>query len=238
MSGGLVCRAGHASDEPDYCSVCGVAMGAPAAGKAAGSPQLAERITPLPASVRKGLPNTCPECAEPRAEPDARFCEVCRFDFVAGRPGPPPAGGATSAPAPPVPVAASAAASAQAAAIHFELVVSIDPALDTEPDPESPCPKDVPAVVVPVDRAELLVGRRDERRDIHPELPVQDPGTSRRHAKFVLAADGTLVLLDLASTNGTKVNGLEVPSGSRTPLVAGDEVCVGRWTRILVRARP
>jgi hypothetical protein len=208
--------------------------------------------TPLPSSVRKGLPNACPACGEPREEPDARFCEVCRFDFVAKRPGPPPAGAAPKSVNPPIVAAqkpavapqpgsfvpAAPAAGATGAQAALELVVSIDPALDTEPEADSPCPTGVADVVVALDRPELLVGRRDERRDIHPELPVSDPGASRRHAKFVLAADGGLVLLDLASTNGTKLNGVEVPSGSRTPLKEGDAVTLGRWTRISVRRRP
>jgi hypothetical protein len=233
MTAGGLCREGHVSDEPDYCSVCGVAMTAPAR---AAPPALAARITPLPASVKNGLPRVCPECAEPRAA-DARFCEVCRFDFVARRAGPPPAGARPKSTPPPAPLAAVPAPAMPASAARFELEITVDPSLDTEPDPESPCPIGVPAVTVPIDRAELLVGRRDDRRDIHPDLPVQDPGASRRHAKFVVLADGALALHDLASTNGTKLNGVEVASGSRTPLAAGDVVTVGRWTRILVRNR-
>jgi len=234
---GAVCRAGHVSDEPDYCSVCGVAM---TAARAPVPPPLPPgRNTPLPASVKRGLPSTCPECSEPRAEADARFCEVCRFDFVAGKPGPPPAGAAPKAASvPSPPPAASPAVAAPPVAVQFELVVTVDPTLDTEPDPESPCPKDVPAIVVPIDKPELLLGRRDDRRDIHPDLPIQDPGTSRRHAKLLREADGSIALLDLASTNGTKLNGVEVASGSRTALKAGDEVTLGRWTRISLRSRP
>ncbi len=244
-----VCREGHVSDEPDYCSVCGVAMTAGAAPPplpaGARAPSMS---TPLPNSVKRALPGACPECGEPREGPDARFCEVCRFDFVAGRPGPPPAGASkpqapaastasATVPAASTPSAVSKAAVATATAM-FELVVTVDPSLDTEPDPESPCPAGGAAQTLAVDRADVLVGRRDERRDIHPELPLNDPGTSRRHCKFVQGPDGALALLDLASTNGTKVNGVEVPAGSRTPLRAGDEVTLGRWTRIVVKARP
>jgi pSer/pThr/pTyr-binding forkhead associated (FHA) protein len=82
------------------------------------------------------------------------------------------------------------------------------------------------------------VGRRDDRRDIKPDVPLNDPGASRRHAKFVLAPDGLLALQDLASTNGTKLNGVEVEPGSRRPLRLGDEVTLGRWTRIVVRSAP
>jgi pSer/pThr/pTyr-binding forkhead associated (FHA) protein len=95
-----------------------------------------------------------------------------------------------------------------------------------------------PPTVVPLVGKEVLVGRRDEQRDIHPEIALDDPGASRRHAKFVFLADGGIALQDLASTNGTKLNGAEVAAGSRTSLKSGDSVTLGRWTRITLRGRP
>jgi hypothetical protein len=112
------------------------------------------------------------------------------------------------------------------------LVVSVVASRDTDPDPATPCPSGVAPWRVPADRAELLVGRRDDRRDIKPDIPLNDPGASRRHLKFLVGTDGAVVLQDLASTNGTRLNGVEVPAGSRHSLSPGDEVVVGRWTRI------
>jgi hypothetical protein len=188
------------------------------------------RNTPLPSSVRAALPGACPSCGEPRAEPDARFCEVCRYDFVAKKGGPPPVGARASQPTPP-------RAPAPAAKTAWEITVAVDPSLDTEPDPEAPCPKDVPLATVPLKEGEMLIGRHDDRRDIHPELPVHDPGASRRHAKIIVVADGSVALQDLASTNGTTVNGKEVASGARVALAEGDEVTLGRWTRIALRRK-
>jgi pSer/pThr/pTyr-binding forkhead associated (FHA) protein len=122
--------------------------------------------------------------------------------------------------------------------VEYALVVQVDPTLDVDPDPAQPCPTTTPERTVPVDRAELLVGRRDDLRDVHPDIPVSDPGTSRRHAKFVRNADGSLSLVDLASTNGSKLNGVDVAPGSRSPLHVGDEVTIGRWTRIRVAVKP
>jgi pSer/pThr/pTyr-binding forkhead associated (FHA) protein len=116
-------------------------------------------------------------------------------------------------------------------------VLTIDPSLDTEPDPAAPPPVE-PERVFPVDLAEMLVGRRDDRQNIRPAVPVHDPGASRRHARFLLGADGAVSLHDLASTNGTKLNGQDVVSGSVVVLKAGDEVTLGRWTRIRLQARP
>jgi hypothetical protein len=218
------CRDGHDSDEPDYCSVCGVALVAPPAPYTPAP----GRNTPLPSSVRAALPNACPSCGEPRADADARFCEVCRYDFVAKTSGPPPVGTR--------PKEAPAQAKPAPVKTLWEIAVAVDASLDTEPDPDAPCPKDVPVATVPL-QGEMLVGRHDDRRDIHPELPVHDPGASRRHAKLVVSPDGSVALLDLASTNGTKINGKDVASGARVALSAGDEITLGRWTRITLRSK-
>lgn len=202
-----VCRLGHASEETDYCSVCG----APIVGTAALTPRAA-----APEPHRGGF---CPLCGEARDAAGARFCEVCRFDFQEQRPGPPPVAAVASSPR------------------GWELVITVDPTLDTDPDPASPCPADAAARVIALDRDEMLVGRDDALRDIHPEIPLADPGASRRHAKLVREADGGVALQDLASTNGARVNGRDVPAGSRRRLAAGDAVTLGRWTRITLRAR-
>jgi pSer/pThr/pTyr-binding forkhead associated (FHA) protein len=115
-------------------------------------------------------------------------------------------------------------------------VVTIDASLDTDPDASSPPPAE-PERVFPVEQAEMLVGRRDDSQNIRPAIPLHDPGASRRHAKFLLGTDGTVSLHDLASTNGTKLNASDVVSGSITPLKEGDEVTLGRWTRIRLKAR-
>jgi pSer/pThr/pTyr-binding forkhead associated (FHA) protein len=126
---------------------------------------------------------------------------------------------------------------APANAAKWQLVLTIDPSLDTEPDPTAPPPVE-PQRVFPVDRPEMLVGRRDDRQNIRPAVPVHDPGASRRHARFLLGADGAVSLHDLASTNGTRLNGKDVVSGSVVALQAGDEVTLGRWTRIRLQVRP
>ena len=222
------CPAGHDSEEVDYCSVCGVAMSAaPARGK--GSVAVA-------ASGSGASVGACPSCGEARAVADARFCEVCRYDFVAHAPGPPPGaiakaapGVASHAPAPGPPIAIAKPS-------PWELVLTIDPTLDDEPDPACVPPAD-PERIFPIEIAEMLVGRRDDRHDIRPSVPLNDPGASRRHAKFLLDRDGGVSLQDLASMNGTKLNGKDVVSGSIRRLESGDEVTLGRWSRIKLRPR-
>jgi hypothetical protein len=187
------------------------------------------------ASAGSGVPGACPSCGEPRADDQARFCEVCRYDFVTKKGGPPPAvmvpREAGKASPDPVPVPASSGAAT------WELVVAVDPSLDTDPDPQTPCPVGEADHAFEVDVAELLVGRRDDRRDIRPEIPVHDPGTSRRHAKFMKNSDGTVTLQDLASMNGTRLNGADMVAGSRQVLKEGDVVALGRWTTIRLRRK-
>jgi hypothetical protein len=130
-----------------------------------------------------------------------------------------------------------AAVAAPAPPGGWDLVIVVDPALDTDPDPEAPCPTDRPAITMPVDKPDMLVGRHDETRAIHPEISLHDPGASRRHARFVIEPDGGIALQDLASTNGTQVNGADVPPGTRRRLKEADTVTLGRWTRITVRGR-
>jgi hypothetical protein len=210
------CREGHESTELDYCSVCGAAM--PVA-----RPSSAALPIPFPTSAhhRAATATSCPQCGEPRPEPDARLCEVCRYDYVSQAPGPPPAARAP-APAP--------------ALAKWELVLTVDPSLDAEPDPASPPPND-PERIFPVEVSEMLVGRRDDSQNIRPAVPLNDPGASRRHAKFLRQADGSVVLHDLAPVNGTKLNGEDVVSGSQRALADGDEVTLGRWSRIKLRVR-
>jgi hypothetical protein len=238
------CPKGHDSDEPDYCSICGAQI---LSAKGATASAAATRVATATASA-----GSCPSCGEARSDPDARFCEVCRFDFVAGKGGPPPVARLTPVPAPiaaPVPAPPPAPlpmpgapppvrpAPFVTATREWSLEITVDPSLDTEPDPSSPCPVGAAPVLLAVDRDELLIGRRDDRRDIKPDVPLNDPGASRRHAKIVRNADGSLALQDLASTNGTKLNAEEVPAGGRKSLREGDAVTIGRWTRLTVRAR-
>ena len=253
-----LCPDGHQSDEPDYCSVCGAPMGGTAAaGAAAGPAGPAGSAGPAgPAASAGSGPSggagaapgaastagpVCPSCGAPRTDPDARFCEVCRYDFESGTPGPPPVApdpiSPPAAQAPPDP-AAPAAPTAPAGPANWDVTVVVDTTLDTEPDPDTPAPTGAGERIFPVDLPEMLIGRRDDAHDIRPEVPIQDPAVSRRHAKLLRLPTGGLAILDLASANGTAVNGTETPAGERHELADGDQITLGRWTRITVHRRP
>ncbi len=71
---------------------------------------------------------------------------------------------------------------------------------------------------VPMSGAPIRIGRAPEC-----ELVLQDSRASRRHARLH-ARDGVVVLTDLGSTNGTRVNGQRI---SEVVLGHGDRILIG-----------
>ena len=304
------CPRGHESTDPDYCSVCGIAMPTTAASRAGtGASATPTGATTATVSGAPADGTVCPVCGTPRTDRTLRFCEVCRYDFQTGTPSPtssdPPA--MTTAVAPPPSAApaqppsapysngpddpfAAEFAALEAAAVApgdnsstaipstsspatvppavpavtattvipplssttgtggstppavapltgplWEVQVSVDASLDTDPDPSLPVPTDEPDYFYSLTESETLIGRRDDRQGIRPQIPLRDPGASRRHAMLRADDDGVSVM-DLGSTNGTLVNGMELPPNSRRMLKNGDAITVGRWTRLVVRS--
>lgn len=84
----------------------------------------------------------------------------------------------------------------------------------------------------------VLVGRADEDDEKHPGLDLAPyggatKGVSRLHAALVYE-DGNLFVEDLGSTNGTRINGLELAANQRYRLRDGDELEFGS-ARVIVR---
>lgn len=241
----IICPKGHVSTDPDYCSECGAKI--VSAVSAASVPVTTTTATSDPADTT----DVCPDCGTKRSNPTAMFCEVCRYNFkthtswnAAAAPVAPtvdPAPAAVSTPAaepvpapPPPPVSISDAAGP---IYGWDIDIKVDASLYTEPDPAMPLPTNEPDRTFPLDLADNLIGRRSDKRDIHPEIHINDPGISHRHAKLLREMDGTYALLDLGSANGTCVNGGSILAGVKTVLKDGDSITLGMWTRITIRAR-
>jgi hypothetical protein len=242
------CPKGHTSTDPDYCSECGTRIGQTTVASAVASTASA----PAPS----GGVEICPDCMTPRT-PGARFCEVCRYEFDTGKPGtqaasaPAAQSGAAAAPATSgaaatsavsgqaSPVAATAATSAPLAGVtqRLNVVVIADPSLTDDEEEKKQCPVNEPELIFPLDLEENLVGRRSDAKKIYPEVDIRDPGVSHRHLKFVRQADGSFVVLELGSANGTTLNGNALKPGLPTPIAAGDELILGMWTRLRIRGR-
>lgn len=72
-------------------------------------------------------------------------------------------------------------------------------------------------------------------------MPAAHAGTewplvSHLHAVLIAQQDGTWLLLDQGSSNGTQVNGSQVAAGVPVPLRDDDRICLGVWTVLTVRA--
>jgi hypothetical protein len=87
-------------------------------------------------------------------------------------------------------------------------------------------------------RTDALLGRRDPRQGIAPQLAFNtDDAVSRRHA-MIKRRKGRYYLSDLGSTNGTVVNGSAVLEGEELVLNTDDEIELGAYTRIRVLQAP
>ena len=86
-----------------------------------------------------------------------------------------------------------------------------------------------PLKVVDLDQPSIKIGRVKEM-----DIVIDNPSVSRTHAEIAKQADGTWVVRDAGSSNGTFVNGDRV-SGDR-PLKAGDEISLGKYSVLFDRA--
>lgn len=215
----ILCPKGHQSEEPDFCSECGARI-APAVSAAATPAASASSAT----SASMG--ESCPDCHYPRAADSGSFCEVCGYNFTTGAHGEIPVAAA---------VPAAVAAEPEPPPRAWTVTVRIDPSLR---EPASPATvPDAGPVTIGLDKPISLIGRKSEARAIFPEIPLDDDdAVSHRHALLTRGADGGLVLRDIGSSNGTRLNGKDVPPLTDQPLRDADEITLGHWTRITVKA--
>lgn len=90
-----------------------------------------------------------------------------------------------------------------------------------------------------IDRTYLVDVRPDETvtvgRARDCDIPIETPKASRRHVAFEHRAEGGHIVRDLASTNGSFLNGDRLES--EAPLSQGDVIQAGDC-RIVYHARP
>ncbi|HKS46505.1 MAG TPA: FHA domain-containing protein [Amycolatopsis sp.] len=219
------CAQGHGSADEEFCDVCGLAFGTPAASPV---PTVAE---PEPAD------RECPACGAPLS---GRFCEDCGADSLTASP-PNPAV-ATESPAPPEAVESTASAEP----VTWSVVVSADRryynSVCAEGGPDAGAigfPPFCPERRFVLAGEQVTIGRRSRTRGIEPDIdltgPPEDPGVSRLHALLVADATGWSIV-DMNSANGTYVNYTRESLKPNTPrpLANGDCIHVGAWTTITV----
>ncbi|GAA5079291.1 hypothetical protein HNP84_009869 [Thermocatellispora tengchongensis] len=93
----------------------------------------------------------------------------------------------------------------------------------------------------PVQGQQVRIGRASRSRGLTPEIdlsgPPQDPGVSHLHAVLLAQPDGSWLLVDPGSANGTTVNGASEPLEPNVPVPVGDgdRIQLGAWTVITLR---
>ncbi len=213
------CLKGHESTESDYCSECGVKI--VGVGEAIASP-----IPKIPQNITL---ETCPACSVKREPNSGDFCEICGYNFVTGAHGEVPIVEETGG------VGDNSFSHSGTPIITWELAIAIDPSLRHPESPEAPTNQQ--AITFHVNKANNLIGRNSQARAIEPEIALDfDNAVSHRHALLNLQSDGSLTLRDINSSNGTKLNGVELKPMVDVPLKEGDEFTLGHWTRITVKA--
>jgi pSer/pThr/pTyr-binding forkhead associated (FHA) protein len=85
---------------------------------------------------------------------------------------------------------------------------------------------------LPLDKAEIIVGREDPVSNIFPEVDLtpfggEMGGVSRQHAKLTHSG-GQWMLTDLNSTNYTRLDGARLEPNVATPISDGARLQFGR----------
>lgn len=232
---------GH-STTTDFCSECGgqltqVSNEAPVV-------LSSDEFKPM---FNVGGKEICPVCNEERANSHAMFCDNCRFNFNTRQ----PFVGATNIVVDDV--------LKPLASVDIDMTAVIVPAMEPviaempksfrkdydlivmvnrEKVTPSDHPKDPDQRIFPMDFKEMIIGRGSVVSGaINPDILVQDPGVSRgKHARINQTDDG-LTVIDLASANGTILNGNELTANVPTSLKTDDIIDIGCWTRIIVKAK-
>jgi pSer/pThr/pTyr-binding forkhead associated (FHA) protein len=231
------CPKGHNSTEADFCSECGAKIMGLGIGELVSNPT--NKSTPATATSSVAV-QPCPDCSTPHEADSGNFCEICGYNFFTNAKGgdslsnfPPPAKSPTGIATTPTQLPTntnSAPISATNAVSQWQLIISIDPSLAT---PDSPTAPSQAPIVIELNQPTNLIGRTSQARAIHPEIPLDlDDAVSSRHAILTLHPDGSLVLRDIGSSNGTMVNGKEIAIMADIEIASGDEITLGHWTRI------
>lgn len=230
------CPKGHASASLDYCDECGSPMTA--------SPIIMQR------PPTRANEEACPDCKTIR-ESGARFCEVCQYDFTSATPSTVSdskiirsdalARAALQAQAipHPAPQLAQLPAEMNAATLEVPLLARVISDQSFCPDDaarQSYPPTPIPEHVFHLDLDENLIGRESASKNAKPEIPLIDPGASRRHAKLI-RQNGSFHLLELGSSNGTLLDGKPAEPGRPMPIQAGSIIRIGMWTQISIEER-
>jgi hypothetical protein len=211
----VTCPAGHQSETTDYCDQCGALIP---------SAVPAEATDHEPDTAASAIRAPCPACGTAPSGDD-RYCEACGHDLSA-----------------PVDAAGGAGAGVWEAVV-WEAVISADREQFERMGAEGlEFPDGRRERMFALDADEVRIGRPrqgDAPLEIELAGATRDPGASHLHAVLERQRDGSYVLRDLGSMNGTMVGDDPNPIGTgvRVALDDGDVIRLGAWTAITIRRR-
>jgi uncharacterized OB-fold protein len=172
----------------------------------------------------------CPVCGA-IVLPEQRFCASCGAALPAAQAAAPQETAAQGAGTQPPAAGAAAAEGAAAEEAVAEEAVAV-------PEPVAPAATgpylevaDSGAYIPLIEQPELLIGRVDDVSGIYPDVDMtphggEEGGVSRRHA-LLGHERGAWYIVDLDSTNGTYVNGVEIAPQVHVPVEDGDQIGLG-----------
>jgi DNA-binding beta-propeller fold protein YncE len=209
-----MCPKGHASEAPDWCSVCGAKIDG----------QATEAMPPVGS-------DDCPSCSSPQ-EAGTKFCEVCGYDFATG-----------TLPAAPKVQPAGPAATVTATAT-WTVVVSADRQFyDRNNVTEVQFPLGAADRTFELTDERVTIGRRSASRGVTPVIDLanapEDAAVSHTHATLLRQPDGSYSVVDNGSTNGTFLNDSDDAIVPNVPiaLADGDHINMGAFTRVEIKSR-
>jgi len=127
-------------------------------------------------------------------------------------------------------------AAASVSSNSWEIVAIVDPSLQRAEGPQPPANQE-PMIFV-LEKGVSLIGRASHKKQVLPEISLDyDDAISHRHAEIIYQEQENLLIRDIGSSNGTKLNGLNLPANKEIPLKNGDQLLLGHWTRLILRRR-
>lgn len=215
------CSKDHDSTEPDFCSECGLKISI-----------TIEEINNNPSgNISNQLSYNCPDCGAIHDIDSGNFCEICGYNFTTGKSGEIPILTPNLSPK-------KSEETPKQDIIpdiqQWQLIITIDPSLRHPESPEPPINQ--PPLTINLSQVINLIGRNSPARAIHPEIALDfDDAVSHRHALLTLQTDGSLILRDIGSSNGTIFKGQELKPMTDIILQNNDEFTLGHWTKITVK---
>jgi pSer/pThr/pTyr-binding forkhead associated (FHA) protein len=193
------------------------------------NPSASAAATPAPSAVAPAANlGKCPTCSTQR-EDSSRFCGICGHDFQTGQAGVVPDDLQPVAASPAPAASSSTTSSGSTSGSRIDLAVGVDVR-------KKGAPQGMPERRFNLEEAEIKIGRARAGEKFDGLGITGDNAVSGKHGVILRQADGSYILRDVGSTNGTKMGGKELTAHVDYPLSEGASFEIGEWTVVKVVA--